>query len=133
LALFYVDAVINRDWPHMAKSEAPDQSGGITADMWKTVMSVRATSPTEQTAEDHALSELSSLNQHRLTRLLESRTRLPNVLWCVLLVGGARTIIAACRSGEGSVKLQSMQVFSFSLSSRYRWWQSPTSIAPFTA
>jgi hypothetical protein len=115
LALSYVDAVINRDWPQMAKSEAPDQSGGITADMWKTVMSVRATSSTEQTAEDHALSELSSLNQHRLTRLLESTTRLPNVLWCVLLVGGALTIIAACLFGEGSVKLQSLQVFSFSL------------------
>lgn len=114
-ALSYVDAVINRDWPQMAKSEAPDQSGGITAEMWKTVMSVRVTSPTEQTAEDHALSELSSLNQHRLTRLLESTSRLPTVLWCVLLVGGALTILAACLFGEGRVKLQSLQVFSFSL------------------
>jgi hypothetical protein len=35
LALSYVDAVINRDWPQMAKSDAPDQSGGITADMWR--------------------------------------------------------------------------------------------------
>jgi len=115
LAWSYVDAVVNRDWPQMARSEAPDQSAGISAQMWKTVMSVRATSPTEQTVEDHALSELSSLNQHRLTRLLESSTRLPNVLWCVLLVGGALTIMAACLFGEGSVKLQSLQVFSFSL------------------
>ncbi|HTS55899.1 MAG TPA: hypothetical protein VMH03_00035 [Terriglobales bacterium] len=35
-ALSYVDAIINRDWPQMAKSEAPDQNGGITAEMWKT-------------------------------------------------------------------------------------------------
>jgi len=58
---------------------------------------------------------LSSLNQHRLTWLLESTTRLPNVLWCVLLMGGARTIVAACLFGEESVKLQTLQVFSFSL------------------
>ena len=115
LAWSYADAVINRDWPQMARSESPDQSAGINAEMWKTVMSVRATSPTEQTAEDHALSELSSLNQHRLTRLLESATRLPNVLWCVLLVGGALTIMAACLFGEVSLKLQTLQVFSFSL------------------
>jgi hypothetical protein len=115
LALSYVDAVVNHDWPQMARNEAPEQSVGINTEMWKTVMSVRAESPTGQIAEDHALAELSSLNQHRLTRLLQSTTRLPNVLWCVLLVGGCLTIIAACTFGVESVKLHMLQVFSFSL------------------
>jgi len=52
LAGSYVDAVINQDWPQMARNEAPDQSAGIRREMWKTVTSVRATSPIEQTLED---------------------------------------------------------------------------------
>ena len=52
LAGSYVDAVINEDWPQMARNEAPDQSTGISREMWKTVMLVRATSPTAQTLED---------------------------------------------------------------------------------
>lgn len=115
LASSYVDAVVNHDWPQMAGSETPEQSVGITTEMWKTVKSVRAGSPPERIAEDHALAELSSLNQHRLTRLLQSTTRLPNVLWCVLLVGGVLTIIAACTFGVDNAKLHLLQVFSFSL------------------
>jgi hypothetical protein len=34
------------------------------------------------------MSELNSLAQHRLTRIQQSTTQLPNVLWCVLLAGG---------------------------------------------
>jgi hypothetical protein len=83
--------------------------------MWKTVMSVKAASPTEVSAQEHVMSELGSLGQRRLIRILQSRTRLPNVLWCVLLVGGGLTIVSACIFGTESVKLQTLQVFCFSL------------------
>jgi len=114
-AISYVQAVVEQDWPQMARGEAPQQSVGINTEMWKTVISVRAASLTEQAAVDHALAELSSLNQHRLKRLLESTTRLPNVLWSVLLVGGVLTILAACTFGVESMRLHILQVFSFSL------------------
>ena len=61
------------------------------------------------------MSELSTLAQHRLTRIQQSTTQLPNVLWCVLVVGGALTIVSACTFGTESVKLQALQVFFFSL------------------
>jgi|SRR6516162_5799486 hypothetical protein len=96
----YVEAVINQDWLEMARGKAPTRSAGIDNEMWNTVMSVRTTSAGEPTAEDHALSELSSLSQHRLTRTLQGATRLPDVLWYVLLRGGALTIVAACTFGE---------------------------------
>jgi len=115
LAGSYADAVVNRDWPEMAKNQEPTQSSGISIEMWKTVMSVRPTSPSEVTAQDRALSELSSLSQHRLTRLMQSTTRLSNVLWSVLLVGGVLTIVAACTFGAESLKLHSLQIFSLSL------------------
>lgn len=74
-----------------------------------------ASSPTEQIAQDHAISELSLLSQHRLTRLLQSTTRLPKVLWCVLLVGGGLTIVSACRFGIQEEKLHALQIFSLLL------------------
>jgi len=115
LARSYADAVVNRDWPQMAASEETKQSSEINAEMWKTVTSARPKSEAEQTTQDHALSELSALTQYRFTRVLQSTTRLPNVLWCVLLVGGALTIISACMFGLQNEKLQALQVFSFSL------------------
>ena len=78
-------------------------------------MSVRAATPAEQTAEDHVLSELIALSQHRMTRLMQSTYRLPKVLWCVLLVGGALTIICSCTLGCNSRRLQSLEVFCFAL------------------
>ena len=111
----YAEAVVNREWPAMANNEEPTQSVAITSEMWHTVKSIGPASSTEQMAKDHALSELSLLSQHRLTRLSQSATALPNVLWCVLLVGGALTIVSACMFGIQDEKLQALQVFSFSL------------------
>ena len=46
---------------------------------------------------------------------MESKTRLSNVLWCVLLAGGVLTIVATCTFAAESVKLQRLQIFSVSL------------------
>jgi hypothetical protein len=60
------------------------------------------------------VSELDSIAQHRLTRILQSTTT-PDVLWWVLLVGGVLTIVSACTFGIDSMELQAMQVFCLSL------------------
>jgi len=115
LARSYAEAVVNREWAEMANNVEPKESAAIDSEMWRTVKSVRAASPTEQIAQDHALSELNLLGQHRLTRLSQSTTRLPNVLWSVLLVGGVLTIVSACMFGMQEEKLQALQIFSLSL------------------
>jgi hypothetical protein len=115
LARSYADAAITRDWPQMARGEVPEETGAINTEMWDTVISARAASPTEITAQQHALSQLVSLDQHRLTRILQSTKSLPKVLWCVLLAGGALTIISACAFGAQNKKLPTLQVIGFSL------------------
>lgn len=115
LARSYAEAAIDRDWPQMANGEEPTQTETINSEMWKTVMAVRITSPLEQTAQDHEISELRSLARHRLTRISQSATRLPNVLWCVLVLGGAFTIISACTFGVENGKLQALEILSLSL------------------
>jgi hypothetical protein len=83
--------------------------------MWKTLMSLKTASPTELTAEDHAISELSALTEHRRIRLLQNAFRLPTVLWCVLIIGGAVTIASASMFGSANTSLHALQVFAFSL------------------
>jgi hypothetical protein len=114
LARSYVNTAIAREWPQMARSEVPQETSAIDAAMSKTVMSVKPGSPAEIAAQDHLISELDSLTQHRLTRLLQSTSRLPTVLWCVLLVGGVLTIASACMFGLENWKLQALQIFALS-------------------
>ena len=111
----YADAVINRDWPEMARDQTPEESHDINQAMWKTLMSVKVATPSEITAEDHAISELSSLTEHRRTRLLQSAFRLPAIFWGVLLVGGLLTIVSASMFGSANPRLHALQVFSFTL------------------
>jgi hypothetical protein len=83
--------------------------------MWQTLMSVRGASPTEITAEDHALQELSALAAYRRIRLVQSASRLPGVLWFVLLVGGVVTIASTCMFGAANGPLHVIQVTAFAL------------------
>ena len=115
LARSYADEVVQGDWPQMELDKVPETSQRINADMWKTLMSVKAASPTESTAENHALTELGSMTEHRRTRLLQSASRLPTVLWCVLVVGGIVTIVSASMFGSTNIGLHLLQVFSFTL------------------
>ena len=115
LARSYADAAIHEDWPQMAMEEVPNESMEINANMWRTLMSIKTASPAELTAQDHALTELSALTEHRRTRILQSTSRLPAVLWCVLIVGGALTVASACLFGSGNWVLHGLQVFAFAL------------------
>ncbi len=112
----YANVVLEKDWPAMAHgyegtlaSHTPDQ------EMWTILMSVKGASGTELTAEDHALYELSTVAERRRLRQLQSVSRLPGVLWFVLISGGALSIMSSCMFGSESSWLHSLQVLAFSL------------------
>jgi hypothetical protein len=111
----YAAAVVDKDWSEMAHGSLPEESHLINQAMWKTLMTVKIATPSEIVAEDHAISELSALTEHRRTRLLQSAYRLPTIFWWVLIAGGLLTIISASLFGAGNAVLHSVQVFSFTL------------------
>jgi hypothetical protein len=111
----YAEAIISHDFPEMSLGQMPKESHIINRDMWKTLMSVKAATPSELTAEDHALTELSSLTEHRRTRLLQSDYHLPTIFWAILLVGGVVTIFSASLFGSANRALHAIQVFCFTL------------------
>ncbi len=112
----YADVVVNQDWPAMARNETASlESRKINQHLWHILMSVKTASPEQLTAEDHALYELSALAEHRRIRQLQSTSRLPAILWCVLIFGGIVTVISSCLFGTASSWLHAVQIFSFSL------------------
>jgi Protein of unknown function (DUF4239) len=115
LARAYGDAVVNREWIEMAANSVPVESKEITRQMWKILMSSKGASPTEITAEDHALYELSALAGYRRIRLVQAASRLPSVLWFVLLVGGTVTVASTCMFGASNGALHVIQVSAFAL------------------
>jgi hypothetical protein len=115
LARSYADTVIDQDWPQMKAGLVPESSHQLNQDMWKTLMSLKNSSPTEVLAEDHALSELSALSEHRRIRVVQNAFRLPTVLWTLLIIGGVVTIASAAMFGSANTSLHAIQVFTFSL------------------
>jgi len=110
LARAYGDAVADQEWPEMARNTMPAETREIARQMWRTLMESKGSSPTEITAEDHALYE-----GYRRIRLVESASRLPGVLWWVLLVGGAVTVASTCTFGAANGALHIIQVGAFTL------------------
>lgn len=102
----YADAAVYRDWPDMARGVIPEETHKINEAMWTTLMSVKAVAPSEIVAEDHAITELSALTMHRRTRLLQSASHLPAILWCVLFVGGVLTIVSASMFGSSDFRFR---------------------------
>jgi hypothetical protein len=111
----YGDAVVDQEWGQMEANIMPTETRGIARQMWQTLMASKAASPTEITAEDHALYELSALAGYRRIRLVESASRIPGVLWFVLLVGGVVTIASTCMFGAVNGPLHVIQVSAFTL------------------
>jgi hypothetical protein len=112
----YADVVLRADWPAMyAGMPPPYKSRDTNQKMWQILMSLRNASPTELTAEDHALYELSAMTQDRQMRQLQSISRIPGILWFVLIAGGAVTIVSSSMFGTLNLFLHGAQVFAFSL------------------
>jgi hypothetical protein len=111
----YADAVIDNDWPEMADGKIPEGSHVINEAMWKTAMTIKPDSPTEVIYTNHLLDHLTTLTEHRRTRMLQAVYKLPPIFWVVLIIGGVVTVLSAATFGARSFALHAFQVTSFTL------------------
>ena len=114
-AITYADTVVKSEWPAMARGDGHFAAEAAKDEMWRVLMTVKTASATESTAEDHAITELSAMSEHRRMRELASSSHLPGILWWVLLVGGFLTVTSACMFGAENMTLHTLQVAFFSL------------------
>jgi hypothetical protein len=115
LAIAYATNVVERDWPEMAAGRLPEESHEANEYLWKALLSAAIETPMQVAAHDHAMSELSLLTQHRRTRILDSKYRLPTIFWCVLFAGGILTVISVSIFGSRQPRIHMLQVLSLTL------------------
>jgi hypothetical protein len=114
LARNYAQVMITKEWDAMTNESSSPEGHAITRDLWRAMASVQPRNITEQQVMGHSLSELTTMTEHRRIRLLQSRERLPPLLWAVLIVGGIVTVGSTCLFGIEDFKLHIVQVFEIS-------------------
>jgi uncharacterized protein DUF4239 len=115
LAVDYSKAMISEEWPAMKHASSSDRAQQLMQELWRTLTAIEAQNATQQTALDHALSQLTSMTEHRRIRLLQSRQSLPGILWAVLIIGGIITVGSTCLFGVDNFKLHLVQVVAITL------------------
>jgi hypothetical protein len=110
----YADSMINEEWPAMNEGNLSLESHHIVQEMWTTTMQAKPASLGEQTTWNHVLTELTNMTEYRRLRELQSKSKLPGILWTVLIVGGVLTTLSSCLFGTDNFKLHAIQVFSLS-------------------
>jgi hypothetical protein len=112
LAMKYVDAAVNHEWPAMQRQEESDASALVTGEMWLVLARAESKDGVSATRVDHLTSALSNLAERRNLREQERAIHLPTVLWVLLLAGAVATVGSACLLGNDNRWLHYCQVLA---------------------
>ncbi len=115
LAREYAVVVVDQEWPAMHRGEISVASHAIVEKLWATVVQAKPVTFAEQTSMNLTLTEISRMTQYRRLRQLESESKLPGILWLVMILGGGITIFSASLFGTESFRLHLVQVFLLTL------------------
>jgi len=115
LASDYADAMITDEWPAMNQGTLTHAGTKIIQQFWEAASQNQPLSASEQVSLQQTISEIGSITEHRRIRQLQSQTTLPAVLWIVLIVGGAITIMSSCLFGSEYPALHMLQVVTLAL------------------
>ncbi|MGA7854767.1 MAG: hypothetical protein WCA15_15680 [Candidatus Acidiferrales bacterium] len=111
----YAQIMIQEEWPDMAHRTLSAAGTAVTQELWETVVTAGKDPAVQGPDFTQALSELSTMTQHRRVRHLESQFRLPGLLWTVLLAGGLITLISSCLLSAENLRLHFVLVICMSL------------------
>jgi hypothetical protein len=112
LAMKYADAAVNQEWPAMQTQRVSHAGDAVIEQMWHVLIAVQAQSIRETSSVDHLTSAMTSLGERRRLRDEEHESRLPTVLWVLLIVGGMATVISSCLLGNDKKWLHYGQVLA---------------------
>ena len=83
----------------------------VLGDMWKLLVEVK-TENGGSNSVDHLTSALGDLSERRSLREEELRTRLPKILWLLLIAGAGATVGSSCLLGNDNKWLHYFQVLA---------------------
>lgn len=111
LGLKYADAAIHQEWPAMQVQQDSHASQEVLGDMWRLLVEVK-TENGGSNSVDHLTSALGDLSERRSLREQELGTRLPKILWLLLVAGAGATVGSSCLLGNDNKWLHYCQVLA---------------------
>lgn len=114
LAQQYTKIMVQDEWPAMQRGGFSREGYQTTSSLWNAIMATKARNSTEQGSFNHALTDLTSLTEHRRIRQLQSRAKLPAIFWAVLIIGGLMTVVYTCLFDVEDPRMHVLQVISVS-------------------
>jgi len=111
LGLKYAEVAMNQEWPAMQIQQDSHASELVVGEMWKLLTEVKADGSGGNSI-DHLTSALGELAERRNLREQELQTRLPGMLWLLLLAGAGATVGSACLLGNDNKWLHYCQVLA---------------------
>lgn len=114
-AVNYAHAVLNQEWPTMARNQAPHAGQPFIMQLWAIMTQTPAQNYSQAASLQQAMHQLSDLTEHRRVRILESRTKMPTILWTVLVLGGVVVIATCCLIGSDNMALHYTLILVLSL------------------
>jgi len=110
----YSQAVVEREWPDMARGEASPEAWAAFNRLWHTYQTFRPADSVENAWYAQSIDRLNRLGDDRRDRLLRVGSGVPGVMWAVLLVTGAITIGFTFLFGTKNVRAQAFMVAALS-------------------
>ena len=95
----YVDAIVNEEWPLLAKGERSMHVQDISTGIWQLYSSYRPGNDTEKIFFEESVRRLNDAGELRRQRILDAQSGIPLALWLVLITGGFVTIFYTCFFG----------------------------------
>lgn len=111
----YAKEVIEDEWPKLANKEDSKLAWATYRSLWKTCSTYEPSTQRQVNAQAQLLSAMQSVGENRRMRVEALHTGLPGVLWAVLMLGGAATIIFTYFFSADSLRIQIFMVGMVSL------------------
>ena len=89
----YVEAVVEEEWPMLAWGGRSANTHELFTEIWDIYLSYEPETKSEDIFFTASVEKLNEAGELRTQRIMDSRSHLHPILWSVLLVGGAITII----------------------------------------
>lgn len=88
----YAQAVIDEEWPAMANSKSSPHVWDVLNRLFESFSRLKPVAPREVNIHSEMLTRLNELSDDRRLRLLSARSKVPPLLWAVLIVGALITV-----------------------------------------
>lgn len=110
LARRYESVVVNKEWPAMQQQREDRPAVVVMSEMWQVLETAKPETVIVTNSIDHIQYAMSNLAERRNMRDHQRSDQMPSLLWVLLVLGGAATIVSSCLLGNDKKWLHYCQV-----------------------